>query len=94
MMNGNPDVLLRLVERIQSVVDKPGGLDARQVADVLRGVRDKDLSRAILAQFLASSCTRGDVSEVFAWATVLSHVEGRRPARDVQREARHVIDLD
>lgn len=93
-MNGNPDVLLRLVERIQSVVDKPGGLDARQVADVLRGVRDKDLSRAILAQFLASSCTRGDVSEVFAWATVLSHVEGRRPARDVQREARHVIDLD
>ena len=93
-MNGNPEVLLRLVERIQTVVDKPGGLDARQVADVLRGVRDKDLSRAILAQFLADSCIRGDVSEVFAWATVLSHVEGRRPARDVQREARHVIDLD
>lgn len=93
-MNGNPDVLLRLVERIQSVVDKPGGLDARQVADVLRGVQDKDLSRAIVAQFLADSCVKGDVSEVFAWATVLSHVEGRRPARDVQREARHVIDLD
>lgn len=94
MVKGNPDVLLRLVECIQSVVDKPGGLDARQVADVLRSVQDKDLSRAILAQFLADSCVRGDVSEVFGWATVLSHVEGRRPARDVQLEARHVIDPD
>ena len=92
MMKGEPDVLVRLVDRIQAVVDRPGGLDATEVASILSGMKDKGLSRAILAQFLASSCINGDVSEVFAWAAVLSHVEGKRPARDAQREVMHLID--
>lgn len=92
MMSSEPDVLVRLVDRIQAVVDKAGGLDAKEVADVLRGAQDRGLSRSIIAQFLTISCIRGDVSEVFAWATVLSHVEGKRPARDTQLEVMHLID--
>lgn len=84
-------LLMRLVERIGAIVDKPGGLDAREVATILKELDDKDLSRSILAQFMASACTRGDVSEVVAWAVVMSHVEGKLPAPDVQIEAAHLM---
>lgn len=91
MMNDRAELLMSLVERIGAVVDKPGGLDAREVASVLKELDDKDLSRSILAQFMASACIRGDVSEVVAWAVVMSHVEGKLPAKDVQMEAMHLM---
>ena len=90
-MKNASDILMGLVERITAVTDKPGGLDAKEVASILLGVEDSDLRRMILGQFLVSACTKGDVSEVVAWAVVMSHVEGRRPAPDVQLEALHLI---
>ncbi len=90
-MGDGSDMLMHLVERITAVTDKPGGLDAKEVASVLLELKDRRLIRRVLAQFLASSCSKGDVSEVVAWAVVLSHVEGKRPAADVQIEARHLM---
>ena len=90
-MKDAAEILMGMVERITAVADKPGGLDAKEVASILLEVKDKDLRRMILSQFLVSACTKGDVSEVVAWAVVMSHVEGRRPAPDVQIEALHLI---
>ena len=90
-MKNASEPLMGLMERITAVVDTPGGLDAKEVASILLEVKDKGLRRLILAQFLVSACTKGDVSEVVAWAVVLSHVEGQLPARDVQLEAMHLM---
>ena len=90
-MKNASEILMGLVDRITAVVDKPGGLDAKEVATILIELNDIGLRRMILGQFLASACTKGDVSEVVAWAVVMSHVEGRLPAPDVQIEALHLI---
>ena len=90
-MKNASEILMGLVERITAVVDKPGGLDAKEVASILLDIKDQDLRRLILCQFLTSACSKGDVSEVVAWAVVMSHVEGKRPAADVQMEALHLI---
>ena len=90
-MKNASEILMGLVERITTVVDKPGGLDAKEVASILLDIKDQDLRRLILSQCLVSACSKGDVSEVVAWAVVMSHVEGKRPAADVQMEALHLI---
>lgn len=90
-MEGRSDMLLQFLERIKIATNKSGGLDAKEVASILNDIDDVSVRRAILAQFMLSACSKGDVSEVVAWAVVMSHMEGRRPARDVQHEALYLI---
>ena len=82
---------VRVIERIKSATVDTSALNAKEVASILSEVGDVDLRRTIVARFMMDACTKGDVSEVVAWAVVMSHMEGVRPDPDVQVEAMHLI---
>jgi hypothetical protein len=85
------DMLFRFSERVRIATKGSAGLDAKEVASILKEIEDVLVRRKILAQFLALACSKGDVSEVVAWAVVMSHMEGRRPTLDVQEAAKHLL---
>jgi hypothetical protein len=86
-------LLLRFAERIKVKTTDPTAMDSKEVASILLEIEDVGTRRLILAQFMVSACSKGDVNEVVAWAVVMSHMEGKRPAPDVQLEAMHLINV-